>query len=312
MKYSERRGFSVKKLERLKSELNLQDDLQNLEDLCIYATGSYARLEACHNSDLDIFFISENKFPKIKKTLIDASLIKLTREMGICEFSGDGRYLEIHEIGKMTKELGGQSDDYENFFTARLLLLLESYPLCNEALYESFVNEVIKSYFKDFEDHESDFKPIFLINDIVRYWKTITLNYENNRINNGDRTGKMQVKNFKLKFSRKLMCFSFIIKLLSLRDSVTKPKVFSIVNMTPIQRLESLEIKDSEELIKELINLYDWFLYHTSGSKDQIITWISSKKNKSEVLAKSNEFGDKLFEILLKSDRKKLLKYLVI
>ena len=309
--FSERKKFSSSKLEELKSCVIDLPELKEVNNLCIYATGSYARLEACSHSDLDLFFISDGKFPKIDKTLIDAALIKLSRDQGISDFSGDGKYLEIHEINRITEELGGQSDDYENLFTARLLLILESHPLFNSANYDRFIGKIIDSYYADFEKHESDFKPSFLINDIIRYWKTITLNYENKRIKD-DNEAKMRVNNFKLKFSRKLMCFSFIIKLLSIKETVKKGTVLDIVKQTPIERIKSLEGSGVQGLVDRTLEKYDWFLIKTSSKKKDLISWFDKKKNRDESLSKSEEFGELLFELLTKVDKKNHLKYLVI
>ncbi len=311
MNHLEREKYSKNQIKDLKERIVATPELKIDDNLCVYMTGSYARLEACNHSDLDLFFISDGGFSKIEKTLVDAALIRLSREMKICDFSGDGKYLEIHKLEKMTKELGSQSDDYENFFTARLLLLLESLPLINENLYERVINEIIECYFKDYENHIDNFKPTFLINDIIRYWKTITLNYENKRIENPD-DGKMRVSNFKLRFSRKLMCFSFIMKLLSKEEPVNKEDVLEIVKQTPIERMKSLKVFEIDDLIEDVLTCYDWFLSKTSVEKSETMTWLEDQKNRNETLEKSEKFGELLFKVLLKVDRNDYLKYLVI
>ena len=97
-----------------------------------------------------------------------------------------------------------------------LLLLLESQPVYNEPLYEELLERVIESYYRDYHDHERTFRPIFLINDIIRFWRTLCLNYENRRNRppeDGREQHKFHLDNFKLKFSRLLTCFSAIILL---------------------------------------------------------------------------------------------------
>jgi len=44
-------------------------------------------------------------------------------------FSNDGEFLRILYLEDMLEQLGGREDDYLNYFTARMLLLLESKPL---------------------------------------------------------------------------------------------------------------------------------------------------------------------------------------
>lgn len=44
--------------------------------------------------------------------------------------------------------------------------------------YDSAPRQVIDSYGRDFDDHKPDFLPIFLANDISRYWKVLCISYE--------------------------------------------------------------------------------------------------------------------------------------
>ena len=56
-------------------------------------------------------------------------------------------------------------------------MLLESKPLFNETLYDSQMDEIVGLYFRDDVDRSS-FKPLFLLNDLLRFWRTLCLNYE--------------------------------------------------------------------------------------------------------------------------------------
>jgi hypothetical protein len=55
----------------------------------------------------------------------------------------------VHDF---TKTLGTPEDDVTNTFTARLLLLLESCSLVEEAVYKEVIEEVIAAYWRDYED----------------------------------------------------------------------------------------------------------------------------------------------------------------
>ena len=206
-----RRDFAKERLDILRVKINEISELKDrTSDLCIYASGSYGRLEASKHSDIDLFFLhvgskSKNKISEIQKTLIDSELIRITRELDFPEFSDDGRYLEIHYVDDVLEFLGGPLDDYSNSFTARMLLLLESQPVFGDSLFDKFIEKIISSYFRDYHDHVKDFRPIFLVNDIKRYWNTLCLNYEHRRNRPAKDPSikiKNHVKNLKLKFSR--------------------------------------------------------------------------------------------------------------
>ncbi len=129
-KLEERRNDNLSRLQELTARLDFISEYPCVDDLCIYITGSYGRLEASKNSDLDLFFIHEGEkeknLPKIQKILIDAEIIKIAKELKYPEFSNDGQYLEIHSLKDIKEKMGCPDDDFKNYFTARLLLLLES------------------------------------------------------------------------------------------------------------------------------------------------------------------------------------------
>jgi hypothetical protein len=130
----QRREFSEKKLGELRGRIAAEaPELKQCPNLCVYATGSFARLDASQHSDLDLFFVSTPgtaPVTRIQQTLINADLIRLCRNLGLPDFSGDALYLQIHQSQELIEELGSQKEDYANLFTARLLLLLESTLKC--------------------------------------------------------------------------------------------------------------------------------------------------------------------------------------
>ncbi len=324
---SERLKFSNDKLNIVRQELNNIEDLSLLKDICIYVTGSFARGEASPKSDLDLFFITKSKdpVPKLDKILVDAELIRLNKKLNFPDFSKDGEYLTIHNLDEIM-DIGSQKEDYKNYFTARMLLLLESRPLFNDKIYEEVIKEVIDSYLRDFHKHEVNFKPIFLVNDILRYWKTLCLNYEHkrNRIVSGEMTKeeesqikvKAHKKNLKLQFSRKLTCFSFILSIVddyvNDQKKVSHETIIDIVMQKPTEIL--LKLKNDERVKVEVdksLELYTYFL--NLSKKDD--SWIEDKKNRDEAFTKSREFGDCIYNILINligDKNTEILKYIVL
>ena len=101
------------------------------QPLCVYATGSYGRLEAGRDSDIDLFFLYggadvDEEFPFTAFVRVAAAIVDATEAMGFPPFTGNGEYLEVHYVRRMEEVLGSREDDSINAFTARMLLLLES------------------------------------------------------------------------------------------------------------------------------------------------------------------------------------------
>lgn len=309
-----RRRYSAKRLTALRKTLDGAPEARSLQDLCIYVTGSFGRLEASRVSDLDVFFVHAGSKQKpvsnISKILLDALLIRTCRLMHFPEFSADGKYLEIHYIDDLHSSLGSPDDDFYNFFTARLLLLLESQPLWNEAAYEGYLRQILAWYFRDFEDHAGQFKPRFLLNDIMRYWRTLCLNYEQRR----EGSPRDRVVNFKLKFSRMLTCFSAVIAIASLRPPISERKVLDVIRRTPLERLVSVATvaSDSGRLVKRVIDEYDWFLEQTSSGNSRTQQWLSRQPAREEAFERAGRFGHSVYELLAVTTDAETMRYLVI
>ena len=324
MNLADHKAYSEERLNVIRERVQTIPELSK-NSLCIFATGSYGRLEASENSDLDLFFLDsaeEKPTSNIDKTLINANVIKICREVNLPEFSKDGGYLTIHNIGDILHYLGSQQDDAQNYFTARMLLLLESRQIYNKELHSKCLEQVIERYFIDFHNHSASFKAVFLTNDIIRFWKTLCLNYEHSRqlkavegeIDQDKQRAVAHSKNLKLKFSRKLTCFSFIIKLASFTGTVTQNDLLEICKLTPTERLSSIRKSNPEvsDKVDSALANYQWFLDRTQIPSSELLHWISDKEKRSEAFDNSTLFGDELFEILKVVDSQKLLGKLLI
>ena len=317
----ERKEWSTGRIGEFTQAVSELPEITKHADLCIYVTGSFGRLEASVHSDLDLFFIKGDaqdrpRMSHIDKTLMDASLIYKCREMNFPEFSGDGEYLEVHCLHDMRENLGGRRDDFENLFTARLLLLLESLPIYNGTLYEEVLREITKSYFRDYQNHEEDFQPTFLVNDILRFWKTLCLNYEHSRnseTSDEKEAQKSYLKNLKLKFSRMLTCFSLVIPLAAPRTSLEPEECVQLMRKRPLERLESVA-KDSNqiELWDRLADDYGWFLNSTGQPRDLVLDWMASSTNREQASYRAKRFGETMHELLVAVAEPKTMRYLVI
>lgn len=303
----------------LRQKFSAIPDVRTMPDVAIYATGSFARGEAGSASDLDLFFAStKGRVPRLKQIPLFAQVIEICRDARLPEFSRDGDFLTFHELESIRNTLGSPEDDYRNHFTARLLLILESSPICNDDAYDSLVREVIDAYYRDFHDHSTGFKPIFLANDIVRFWKTLCLNYEHRRNRQvADITKKhdAHLSNLKLKFSRLLTCFSMLALIAQSKQVVEPSTLFEYVRTTPIRRLRlaGTTVPEGGKIVDKLLENYAWFLDATGKPKEQVLEWIGERTNRDDAFARARQFGDSMLELLIRSTSDNgILRYLII
>ena len=285
--------LSKEKLKQLTEELSVaftekELDKSFLENICVYACGSLARYELVENSDLDLFFInnSESQFSNLNTFNFFSQLHRVQKKLDFKDPSKGGFFWSF-TLKKNLLDIGSQMEDCNNSLTARLLLLLESKPIFNAVLYDNIINETVKKYFVDYEEHVQDFVPMFLINDIFRYWYTLTLNYEFRRDNKDSQNDKCW-KLLKLKYARLLTCFSFIACLFE--NNITPEKVIEIIKKSPLERLDFVAAnnKNLSDIVSDIKTKYDWFI----SLKDEQPTWWETSSNKKLALEKATEFHD--------------------
>ena len=325
--FNQRSSYSALRMNELRNRLAGLSELSEFTNLTIFGAGSYARLEASEYSDLDVFFLysgdeKELDKPRTRKLRLFGRVIETVEKMNFPEFSNDCEYLVVLGTDKIAIHLGSPRDDYENYFTARMLLLLESTCLYGEETYQQVIRRVINSYFKDYHDHPQTFWPTFLLNDICRFWKTLLLNYENRRnlpeSADEQKKTKAKVKNFKLKFSRMTTCFASIAALGCHRVPVTQEQVVDLTKRTPRQRLELVAERapQARTAVEDVLKKYAWFLQMTGLSTTQLEEHFSDKQKRTEMFRQANDYGDAMFKLLVSLDETetppRLLRYLVI
>lgn len=324
-----RRQFSDDRFEQLQASLEKAPEIC-ADRACIYATGSFGRREASSHSDLDLFIASlsyekdgvdRSYLSKLNEILLKAELIRASKELAFPEFSQDGRFLQHHTATRLIRSTGNQYDDAENTFTARLLLLLESRPLAGKDVHARIIDDVIERYWREFPDHSDCFMPAYLANDILRYWRTLCLNYEAATSEQSSRErAKRKIKNYKLKHSRMLTCYSAVLYLLFIYDrnrTVTPSEAQVMVSLTPTARVEfvanEMRGHDLAACIYEFIEKYERFLDVTSVSEEDLIALFSEDARAQKLRDEQSDFGDLAYDILYSIGHKnQLYRRLVI
>lgn len=321
---SGRKSYSLQRLAEVADGLDDVRDLLAESGLCIYATGSYGRLEAWEASDIDLFFLYEDiaAYSYLAFIRVAARLIEKTEAMRFPPFSGDGRYLESLDVATMERILGSRGDDHTNTFTARMLLLLESQPVTDEQRYQELLARIVSFYYRDLPGHEDNFVPTFLVNDILRFWRTLTLNYEHDRyqvrvetdpLKRELESSKSGLKNYKLKHSRLATCFSMVAHLASEPAPVRAERVVELCRITPQERFAQLRGRTAaDDLIAELHERYEAFLQCVQRSEDELLAEFSDPASRRARLGEAAEYGDAIYQLLTRVVADERMRQLVI
>jgi predicted nucleotidyltransferase len=321
------RDYSLRRLRELGESLEPISELLSRHPLCVYATGSYGRLEAWTGSDADLFFLCDDaddsqRVPWTTFVRLSSLLIETTQEMGFPPFSGDGKYLDILYVGEMERVLGSREDDSLNAFTARMLLLLESQPVYADSAYAGLLERIVGFYYRDYADHADEFVPLILLNDILRFWRTLTLNYEHHRLKLLPLVGEelqrkkadSALKNYKLKVSRLATCFSMVANLGAEPVPVTPQTVLDLCQLTPTERFERLRAHGAEadRLVGELLEIHDAFLASVRRPEEDLLAEFAAGETRKTALHDANRYGDIIFSLLQEVTPPERMRYLVI
>lgn len=243
---NEARKYSEEKLKILKKEFAKYSN----DPICVTTFGSFARREATPLSDLDYIVITENE--KLGTEVL-AHIPKLLEKNGIRTPSSGGAFGDITKPDAIIEHVGGREDSNDSV-TKRLLFLLESECLVGNNIYEEIQDKLIQLYVKDSITEHQICR--FLLNDLIRYYRTICVDFEYKTCELSKSWGD---RNLKLMFSRKLMFFSGILVVAQTAQSTYSYKravLKKFFDLTPIDRIKEI----CKERADTALKLYSEFI----------------------------------------------------
>lgn len=247
-------------------------------DVSVVVFGSLARKEWTSSSDVDWTLLIDGEVDP-QHIEIAQSVADRLNEKGFVPPGQTGVFGNMTFSHDLVQKIGGKEDSNENT-TRRVLLLQESIALGNSAAYDRVLTHILKRYLTDdrgFRYGSLPYKvPRFMLNDIVRYWRTITVDFvEKQRGRAGKGWG---LRNAKLRMSRKLIftagllsCFScdFLADQSAREELVERKSTFGMekhlgdfIRATPLEILAItlLELKIKADIAIKLFSSYDAFL----------------------------------------------------
>jgi hypothetical protein len=340
---TERRAFSHGRLHKFAAQLGQAEGSYGSQ-CCVYATGSYGRGEASRHSDLDVFIVGvtkprsdaskaggespERALNPLDETCLKSDLIRATRALELPEFSGNGEYLQHYTDHELAKAIGAPNDDHANTFTARLLMLLESQPIFGQTVYEQAIATIIDAYCLDYDDHADSFEPVFLVNDILRLWRTFCVNYEHRTRaaaklppvmeETPEKKAKRKLKHYKLTHSRMLTCYSAIASLLetfSRQRRVSKDDIRQLVSERPLDRLAAIGRRRNtvDDQVNAVVDHYAGFLQATDASEKNLIAQFQDREFARQRASDARTFGQLVFNLVRSIDSEsRLFQTLVV
>ncbi|HLM72136.1 MAG TPA: DUF294 nucleotidyltransferase-like domain-containing protein [Polyangiaceae bacterium] len=243
----------------------------------IIATGSVGRAEVTQGSDFDWYLLIDGPSDPDHFRLaqrIEEELVNL----GIKKPAAAGPFGAMVISHDLVHYIAGSRDTNENL-TRRILLLLESRAISNPLLRERVIRNVLARYVISDPPVPSRSGrrtkvPHFLLNDVVRYWRTIASDFASKM---WERQLKgWGIRNVKLRFSRKLLFIGGLLGCfaadLSPSDEINEAPteqeylmlladlIFQQTRLSPLDQLARVLCRHEPELGSRMLGAYDAFL----------------------------------------------------
>jgi hypothetical protein len=232
----------------------LRESIETLvpPDEMVFINGSFARREASAGSDVDFYIVTQNADPSPQWAEHVKSAIEEIVPIGPAE---DGAFYHVEQRDTLIRNIGGEHDNNHNI-TRRMLLLLEGEWLFNSPGLRDVRRKILEHYIADsITDHQL---ALFLLNDIVRYYRTMAVDYEFKTVET-ENAKPWAIRNIKLIFSRKLLYASGFFSVATTAERTRSQKI------SELERLFELTVIDRMEAIcgnsaRPMLESYNHFL----------------------------------------------------
>lgn len=265
------------------------------ERFIVGVNGSYARREVTGGSDVDLFVLFRKdafKEAQERQGMLRARL----EEHGFKMPAPGGVFSSPLTVTTLTQTIGGMEDSNE-YITRRMLLLLEGEWIYNRAEFERARNRLLEQYVS--ASIRSDQICLFLLNDIIRYWRTICVDFEYKVQSDGK---PREIRLIKLRFSRMLLFFAGILAV---------GETYGMGRTAKVERLSELLAMPAHSRVLELagdkahvaLELYAEFLkaLDDESTRDALSTLLPPGQESAEfreLRIKAQQFRQALLELL--------------
>ena len=251
--------YSLERLENLRAACADKIDDPNLT---VVVAGSFARMEACPLSDLDFMLLSEDGESDLSG--IQDMIRGMARDFDIQLPNEAGVFSDVIPVAELVNGIGAKKETLDAV-AQRLLLLMESRPIYNAAVYDRTVNSVLEKYL-ELVIEEPDKQAVFLLNDAMRYFRSICVNYQFTFWNEEE---KWVLRNVKLRHSRLIMYAGLLLLVLnaSKKADIKVEYLRKNIALTPLEKIVSVYRDNGDESAHRVVSMYEVFLKKISDPK---------------------------------------------
>lgn len=236
--------------ERVRADLQdrLTGRLDATEPLDVLVFGSIAREEATTQSDVDYLVVLHGLCddPKSARRTIEV-MKESIKELNYGKPGATGMFGSVVSAADITERIGLDADTNMSH-SRRVLMLTESRSVFRDDLQARLIRAIVQRYLIDYEEPK-DGPPRFLLNDVMRYWRTVAVDYQAKLWMKGN--DDWGLRYLKLITSRKLSYAGALVPLLTC-NRTDVDELVEAYRRPSLARLSSLALRDGFDRLDEL------------------------------------------------------------
>ncbi|WP_372791829.1 hypothetical protein [Paraconexibacter sp.] len=179
--------------------------------------GSWGRSELTGSSDDDWALVADGAPPQEGERDHLLAWVGDAVGGGTAAPGAQGLFGTVVSAESLAAHIGLEGDSNRNL-TRRILLLLESVPATGADVHARAIRRVLDAYLHPSADGGDHKPPRFLLNDLVRYWRTIAVDFEGKHRASGHEDPNWVMRNAKLRLSRKMLFAGGLVPVLLCRE----------------------------------------------------------------------------------------------
>lgn len=268
--------------------------LDHDDDVAVVLMGSWGRAEVTSGSDDDFMVLVDGAERSEVDPTIDQVKTVLDQAPGDQGLFGEPVYCD-----SLVENIGLDRDDNRNL-TRRMLFLLESIPATAEEVHAVARRRVLNRYL---DESVKDFRPPrFLLNDTIRYWRTLCVDFAGKEAIGPEKWG---LRNAKLRTSRKILFAGGLLPILDCAELAAEamPRFLEAqVDMPPTDRIASAFLKrGATDAGGRALGAYDEFLglLDQPDFREELLEVTRPKADGSEAFAQVRRLAGDLQKGLL-------------
>lgn len=268
----------------------------------IVLCGSIAREDCSFQSDCDYYVLQNGASARTTRKLIE-TMQEIEVDFPMGERGGQNVFGGIVVAPNLYENIGLESDTNANM-TRRILLLSESKPVTSGETHKTAIKNILERYCADYlppnrKKSRPAKVPRYLLNDLVRYWRTMAVDFGTKRWRGNDSNLRLA----KLRITRKILFAGPLATvLLTDREDRTNDRLIKYLTeslaappLAQIAKHVELMNDKSQRAMKVLVQSYDQFIGILSGDKRDVLKCKrGDSKSREEVKRQCKAMGDRI------------------